>query len=182
MKIVIYIISGIIGIIVLLLIIALFVKKAYVIERKVTINRPKEVVFDYIKYIGNSEKYSKWVMADPNSRRQRIGADGTVGFIYKWDSDRKDVGKGEQEIVKIVEGESIDHEIRFIKPFEGKANATMRTESAQNGTTVVIWTFSSAMKYPMNIMMLFMDFEKMLGSDMEISLENLKAQLEENQS
>ena len=106
MKIVIYIISGIIGIIVLLLIIALFVKKAYVIERKVTINRPKEVVFDYIKYIGNSEKYSKWVMADPNSRRQRIGADGTVGFIYKWDSDRKDVGKGEQEIVKIVEGEA----------------------------------------------------------------------------
>jgi hypothetical protein len=58
----------------------------------------------------------------------------------------------------------------------------MRTESAENGTTVVVWTFSSAMKYPTNIMMLFMNFEKMLGSDMEISLQNLKAQLKKNQS
>jgi uncharacterized protein YndB with AHSA1/START domain len=91
---------------VLLLIIALFVKNAYMIERKVTINRPKEVVFDYIKYIGNSEHYSKWVMTDPNSRRQQIGTDGTVGFIYRWDSDRKYVGKGEQEIVKLSKGKA----------------------------------------------------------------------------
>jgi uncharacterized protein YndB with AHSA1/START domain len=178
MNTVIYILSGVIGLIALVLIVALFVKKAYVIKRKVGINKPKQEVFDYVKYIGNSEHYSKWVMLDPNSRRERIGTDGTVGFVYKWDSDIKNVGKGEQEIVGMVDGERIDHEIRFEKPFEGRADATMRTEADGNGSTIVVWAFSSAMKYPMNIMMLFMDFEKMLGNDMEESLGNLKRQLE----
>jgi len=178
MSIVIYILASIVGLIVLVLVAALFVKKAYVIERKITINRPKQQVFDYVKLIGNSEHYSKWVMLDPNSRRQRRGADGTVGFVYAWDSDVKNVGKGEQEIVAIAEGERIDHEIRFEKPFEGKADATMRTETDGNGSTIVVWAFSSAMKYPMNIMMLFLNFEKMLGNDMQESLNNLKAQLE----
>jgi uncharacterized protein YndB with AHSA1/START domain len=178
MGIVIYILAGIIGLIVLVLIVALFVPKSYVIERRIAINKPRQEVFDYIKYIKNSEYYSKWVMLDPNSRRERRGTDGTVGFVYAWDSDMKNVGKGEQEIVGIVEGERIDHEIRFIKPFEGKADATMSVKDDGGGTTVVVWTFSSGMKYPMNIMLLFMNFEKMLGAEMQESLDNLKAVLE----
>lgn len=167
--------SGIFGLIVLVLIVALFVKKSYVIERKIKIGKPKQQVFDYIKLIGNSEHYSKWVMLDPNSRRKRRGTDGTVGFVYAWDSDVKSVGKGEQEIIAIEEGESVQHQIRFEKPFKGEAIATMRVNG--NGSTIVVWTFSSAMKYPMNIMMLF-NFEKMLGDDMQESLQNLKTQLE----
>ena len=30
------------------------------------------------------------------------------------------------------------------------------------------------MKYPMNIMLLFINFEKLLGKDLEITLRNLK--------
>jgi len=178
MEIVIYILSGLIGIIALVLIAALFVKKSYTIERSVTINHPKQQVYDFVKLIRNSEQYSKWVMADPNSRRQMRGEDGTVGFVYAWDSDMKNVGKGEQEIVALVDGERIDHEIRFAKPFEGKADVTMQTKSDGNGQTIVVWAFSSAMKYPINIMMLFVNFEKMLGNDMQESLANLKALLE----
>src|SRR4051812_17891546 len=102
------------------LIMAATLSKVYAIEREVTIDKPCKEVFDYIKLIRNSENWSKWVMADPNSKKTSKGTDGTVGFIYGWDSENKNVGQGEQEIIAIKEGERVDYELRFIKPFENK--------------------------------------------------------------
>ncbi len=83
------------------LIIALFVKKEYEVEREVTINKPKEEVFNYVKHLKNQDNYSKWVRMDPNMRKDFKGIDGTVGFVYAWDGN-KDAGKGEQEIKNIT--------------------------------------------------------------------------------
>jgi hypothetical protein len=38
----------------------------------------------------------------------------------------------------------------------------------------VKWGFDGKMNYPMNLMLLFMDFDAMLGKDMEQGLSNLK--------
>ena len=54
------------GIIVLLLLIAALTKKEFTLEKQVTINRPKQDVFNYLKLIRNQEKYSVWVMRDPD--------------------------------------------------------------------------------------------------------------------
>ncbi len=86
------------------LIVALFVKKEYVVEREVTINKPKEAVFDYVKYLKNQDNYSKWVRMDPNIKKDFRGTDGTVGFVYAWNGNEK-AGKGEQEIKNITQGE-----------------------------------------------------------------------------
>ena len=90
------------------------------------------------------------------------GTDGTVGFVSAWESDNKDVGIGEQEIKKITEGERIDFELRFFEPFESTDPAYMTTESVSENQTKVKWGFNGHMDYPMNIMMLFIDFEKMI--------------------
>ena len=162
----------------LFLLVALFVKKEYAIERETTINKPKQEVFDYIKLIKNQSIYNKWWLADPAARKKYQGTDGTVGFVAAWDSDDKKVGKGEQELKKITEGERIDYELRFIKPFEGKADAHMTTNATPENQTTVRWGFSSRMKYPMNIMLLLMNLEGMLAKDLEASLRNLKGTLE----
>lgn len=114
MAIIIYILGTIGLLIAIVLIIAMFVKKSYEISRSIVIGQPKQAVFDYVKLVKNSENFSKWVMLDPNSRRQMQGIDGTPGFIYAWDSDIKNVGKGEQEIKSIADGQRIDYEIRFL--------------------------------------------------------------------
>jgi hypothetical protein len=44
------IIVGLLAIIVLALIIALFLPKNYAVEREITINQPKDSVFNYVKY------------------------------------------------------------------------------------------------------------------------------------
>ena len=72
---------------------------------------PGQEVYDYLKFLNNMKYYNKWVMADPNAKMTTKGTDGTVGFISAWDSENKQVGKGEEEIIKLVDGESIDFEI-----------------------------------------------------------------------
>ncbi len=159
------------------LIIALFVKKEYEVEREVTINKPRNEVFDYVKHLKNQDNYSKWVRMDPNMRKDFKGIDGTVGFVYAWDGN-KDAGKGEQEIKNITEGERVDVEVRFEKPFEVIAAAPIVTEALSEDQTKVKWGMKGKSKYPMNFMNLFMD--GMLGKDMEASLTTLKGILEKS--
>ncbi len=165
-------------IVVLLLAIAFFVKKDYAVEREITINAPREDVFDYIKYLKNQNDYSKWATMDPDMKKTYIGTDGEVGFISAWDSENKEVGRGEQEITKITDGERIDYELRFYEPFESTEIAYMVTESESVDETTVKWGFKGHMPYPGNLMLLFMDFDEMIGGDLDTGLKNLKGLLE----
>jgi uncharacterized protein YndB with AHSA1/START domain len=162
----------------LILIIALFVKKDYALEREVTINAPNEMVFDYLKYLKNQDNFSVWSEMDPDMRQTFSGTDGTVGFVSAWESDDKNVGKGEQEILKITEGERIDYELRFFEPFEATDQAYLTTEALNNNQTLVKWGFSGKFDYPMNIFLLVINMEDMLGDDFEKGLINLKEIME----
>ncbi len=56
----------------------------------------------------------------------------------------------------------------------------MITESIDSNQTKVIWGgFEGHMDYPTNLMLVFMDFEKMLGDDLQTGLDKLKIILEE---
>ncbi len=57
-------------------------------------------------------------MMDPNLKKDFRGTDGTVVFVFAWHGN-KQAGEGEQEIKSIREGERLDLEIRFVRPFEG---------------------------------------------------------------
>ncbi|MFI5221075.1 MAG: SRPBCC family protein, partial [Bacteroidia bacterium] len=155
----------------LILIVALFLKKEYAVEREITINKPKQDVFNYVKFLRNQDNYSKWAMMDPNMKKEYTGTDGSVGFVSAWDSPMKDVGKGEQEIKKITEGERLDFEIRFKRPFEATDYAYMITETYADNQTKIKWGFNGKMNYPMNILLTVMDFDKTLGKDLESGLE-----------
>jgi len=101
--------------------------------------------------------------------------------VSAWEGDNG-VGKGEQEIKNIVEGEKLETELRFIEPFESKAQAFMTTTAIDSTHTKVTWGFDSKMAYPMNIMKLFMDMDKAIGDDFSIGLNNLKTLLEKQKS
>jgi predicted small secreted protein len=175
MKVVKKILIGIAIVIAIPLIVALFVKKEYTIEREITINKPKAEVFNYVKFLKNQDHYSKWVQTDPNMKKEFKGTDGTVGFIYAWDGN-KEAGKGEQEIKSIKDGELVDIEVRFERPMEGTAYTPIVTEAVNENTTKVKWGMKGRSEYPFNFMNLFMG--GMLGKDLEKSLQTLKSNLE----
>ncbi len=176
MNILFIILSVIGGIIALFLLIALLTKKECIIEKQVIINKSKDEVFNYVKLIRNQEKYSVWVMKDPNIKLLYAGMDGTVGFTSSWTSEDKNVGVGAQEIIAIQEGESISMELRFKKPFEATNYATTTVTALSANQTKLSNVFSGKSAFPMNIMNLFM--EKLVGRDMQQNLDNVKKILE----
>ncbi|OCX52333.1 polyketide cyclase [Mucilaginibacter sp. PPCGB 2223] len=167
----------IIALLAIVLITAVFKSDTYTIIRDISISKPQATVFDFIKLIKNQEHYNKWVMADPNLRKTLTGTDGTVGFIYAWDSDNKQVGKGEQEITAI-DGSNMDTEVRFIKPFEGLAHTSFKTEALSANETKVTWVMNGNKNYMAKLMHMLLNLGKVLGNDMQTSLNTLKTVLE----
>lgn len=177
MSIIIIILLVIAAIVVLFLVAALLVKKDFTLEKQIVINRSQAEVFNYLKSIRNQEHYSVWVMRDPNIKIIYTGIDGTVGFTSSWQSDDKNVGIGEQEIIRMNEGESMEVEIRFKKPFEAVNYARTTVTAIDSNTTNVTNLFYGKSKFPMNVMNFFMD--KLVGKDMQQNLQNLKHNLEQ---
>jgi hypothetical protein len=163
------------GIIALLLIIALFMKREHYVNREIIINAPRQKVFDYVKLLKNQDEFNKHAMTAPDRKREFKGTDGTVGYIYAWSGD-KNAGVGEKEIKNIIEGKRIEMEIRFVKPMQATASIIMDTESLSDDQTKVSWSNAGTLKYPLNIMIPMM--EKHVMKDMDSSLSTLKNILE----
>jgi uncharacterized protein YndB with AHSA1/START domain len=171
-----FIILALIGIVILALIYAYFAEKNYSIQSEIVIKKPVSTVFNYVKNLKNQEYYSKWVMADPNVKLTYTGTDGTVGFKAAWESADKNVGIGEQEITKIVDGKGYEAEIRFKKPFEGTSKAVVNIDSLSAGESKVTTTFYTSNPFPMNLMIPII--KNILQKDMDSNSNNLKGQLE----
>ena len=146
------------------------------IEKSITINKPSGTVFNYLKLTRNQDNFSVWNMTDPDMNKNYQGTDGTVGFIYGWDSTVKNVGAGEQEITGMEDGQCIEYAIRFFRPMQntGKTKFLISADGDQN--TVVNWIFESPSKFPMSLFAPL--FKIMLGKDLSKGLINLKAILE----
>jgi uncharacterized protein YndB with AHSA1/START domain len=176
MSILITILLIIAGIVAIILLMALFIKKDFAIAKEIIINQSKATVFNYLKLIRNQEQYSVWVMKDPNIKIVYTGTDGTPGFTSSWTSEDKNVGIGEQEIKKITEGQSMEVEIRFKKPFEATNYANNTLTAINDHQTKLVLSFTGRQKFPLNVMNLFMD--KLIGKDMQQNLLNMKTNLE----
>ena len=82
--------------VVLVLVLNFAMGKEMSVDRKIIINLPPDQVFAYLRITRNQDTFSKWNMSDPNKKVEGIGTDGQVGFIYRWDSQLKQAGAGEQ--------------------------------------------------------------------------------------
>jgi hypothetical protein len=150
--------------------------KEMIIEKSVSINKSTNEVFAFLKETKNQDKFSVWNMKDPNMKKNYSGIDGTKGFVYSWDSTDKNVGAGSQEITSINEGSRIDYTMNFIRPMKNIATARFVVNKIDENTTSVSWIFQSLTKLPMSLFSPI--FKKILGKQLDQSLQNLKALLD----
>ncbi|MGV3630350.1 MAG: SRPBCC family protein [Bacteroidota bacterium] len=158
------------------LVMALILPKEFVVISEIVIEKPEDEVFDYVTHLKNQKHYSKWIMADPKIQMDYHGKDGTAGFIAAWKSNIKNVGAGEQEITKIIEGQGYDVEIRFEKPLKAVSHASIRIKALSDYQTQVTTTFVTRTAFPMNAMTAVM--KTTLLKDMDQNSANLKKVLE----
>lgn len=169
--IVLYIIGGLV---LLFLIAAALISKKIQYAKLVHIQSDIDTVWNNVSSLTAMDKWSPWHEKDPSMQRSLTGTDGTVGARQSWVSSVKNVGEGSQEIERLDPPKGIYTKLRFIKPFKSEADAYVILNENNNGVDVT-WGFDSSMPYPMNIMKLFMNFEKNMDAEFGSGLNKLKA-------
>jgi hypothetical protein len=163
---------AIVGVIVIL---GLIAPKDYCVKRSVSINAPSDIVKDQVIKFENFKEWEPWGDADPNMKVSIDGEDGTVGAIYSWEGNN-DVGSGRQEIIKMTDSR-VDVKLNFTAPWESE-DFTYYEFNTTGDNTEVTWGMNGTNPFPMNVMMMFMDLEGMIGSQYEVGLERVKTRCE----
>jgi len=109
-------------------------------------------------------------------KRTFSGAGSGRGSIYEW-AGNSNVGSGRMEIVESSVPSKVAIKLDFLKPFEGHNIATFTMEPA-GGTTNVTWVMDGPTPFVGKIMHVFLNMDRMVGTDFEAGLANLKTAAE----
>ncbi len=148
------------SVIVLALIVALFTNRTFVVERSIQIDKSDAVLYEYVKYLKSQGNYSYWAMLDPAMKKEYEG--------------NKEVGSGEMIIRNLVDNQRVDYDLIFKEPQESKGKASIIFSPISASECKVTWTMEGKMNYPMNIFLLMVDMDSIIGKQLGSSLTNLK--------
>jgi uncharacterized protein YndB with AHSA1/START domain len=143
------------------------------VQRSAGIKAPPEKIFALINDLHQWTSWSPWEKIDPALKRTHSGAASGKGAVYAWEGNSK-VGSGSMEILETVPASRITIKLDFIKPFEGHNIAEFKFERAGDSTTVT-WAMFGPSPYLSKVMGLVFSMDKMIGSQFETGLANLKA-------
>jgi effector-binding domain-containing protein len=166
-----------VALVVLIVLLGIIAPNKYSVERSVIINSPRHLVFAYVSFWRNWQAWSPWAELDPAMKVSIEGVDGEKGAAYKWIGDK--TGTGEMLNTGVKEDEELGYHLHFVEPMESKADGYIRL-AEENGGTKVSWSMFGEDPFPWNILMLFMNMDKMIGPDFEKGLGKLK-ELSENE-
>ena len=167
-----------ISIAVLLLVAALLVIAAtkpndFTVRRSIRINAPPEKIFPHINDLHQWAAWSPYEKKDPAMKRTFSGASSGVGAVYEWLGNNQ-VGSGRMEITEAPVPSRVTIKLDFFTPFEGHNMADF-TMTPQGGETEVTWLMRGPSPFIAKLMGIFINMDKMIGTDFEAGLVNLKA-------
>lgn len=168
LKILLYIVLSLVA---LLVIMGLFAKKEYRIERSTMIYAPRDTVYEQVRFFKHFHAWSPWSKIDDSMQWSIEGADGEVGAVYQWKGN-KDVGTGRQTL-KSKSPDRIDYELAFLEPWENTAPTWFEMKE-KGDSTQVTWVFNMHVPFPWNGMAMLTDVNSFVGKDFERGLGNLK--------
>jgi uncharacterized protein YndB with AHSA1/START domain len=143
------------------------------VQRSLAIKAPAEKIFPLINDYSNWRSWSPYEDRDPNLKRTYEGPKAGKGAIYAWEGN-KNVGTGRMEIIEARPPNKIVIKLDFLKPFEAHNTAEFTLEPQGEATTVT-WAMHGPTPLLGKVMHLFMDMDKMVGTDFATGLANMKA-------
>ena len=145
------------------------------IVRSITIAARSEQIQPYIADLHKWASWSPWEGQDPQLKRTYTGIPGSVGSTYEWNGNRK-AGAGTMIVTRALPAE-VDVDLRFTAPFKSTSSVDFRLHET-GSTTQVIWTMTSPQNLMAKVMRIFINMEKLIGTDFEKGLAKLKAVVE----
>lgn len=168
-----YIALAIAFVIAVILLLAAMRPDTFTVSRSVTIKAPPERIFPYIDNLKSFGAWSPYEKKDPAMKRTFSGPEAGKGAIYAWEGN-KDVGKGSMEITESSAPGKVVMKLDFVAPFEAH-NRVDFTLAPQGDSTEVTWAMTGPVPFVAKIAHLFFNMDKMVGTDFEAGLSNLKA-------
>lgn len=145
----------------------------YRVERSTTIQAPADIVFTQINDFHKWQAWSPWAKMDPNAKFTFEGSESGVGAIHTWDGD-KNIGAGKMTIIESVPHSLIRIQMDFEKPFKNIAQTEFKFDH-QNDQTALTWIITGRSNFFNKIMCVVMNMDKMIGSQFEKGLTDIKA-------
>lgn len=179
------ILIGVAGVLILFVVVVATRPSTYHVERRIEIAAPADLVFgvlnDLHQFAGVLVLFgSAWDELDPNMQKTFDGPAAGVGQSYAWNS-RKEVGKGRMTIEESVPGRKVGIRIEFLAPMKSTAGCALTLAGTPAGS-LVTWSMDGNHNFIGKAFGLFMDMDRMLGSDIEKGLVRLKTVAEGRQA
>jgi len=167
-----YILIGVVGIILILVIVIATRPSDFRYARSATIAAPPSVSFTHVNDFKKMDVWSPWLKFDPNVKITHEGPPSGVGAIESWDGN-KNVGAGRMTITDSRPNELVRLKLEFFRPFAATNTAEFTFEPQSGGTTVT-WAMMGKYNFVTKAMGLFMNMDKMIGGNFEKGLAELK--------
>lgn len=142
------------------------------VTRSAVVNARADEIFPLLNDFHRWGSWSPWERLDPDLKRQYSGAESGVGAIYNWEGNKK-VGAGRMEITDSAAPSRVVIKLDFLKPFEAH-NTTEFGLEPKGLATNVTWTMRGPNSLMSKVMGLFMNMDRLIGTDFEKGLANLK--------
>ena len=145
----------------------------YHIERSATMNAPAATVFAQVNDFHKWDGWSPWAKLDPTMKQSFEGAPAGTGAIYSWVGNSQ-VGEGRMTITESHPSDLVKIKLEFIKPWAA-TNATNFNFTSQGNQTNVKWTMDGDNNFVGKAFGLFMNMDKVIGTDFEKGLAQMKS-------
>ena len=167
------------ALVILLIIVVATRPSEFRVVRSGKISATPSAVFPHVNDFHNWEAWSPWAKLDPASKVTFEGASAGKGAIFTWAGNKK-VGAGRMTITDSRPSDLIRINLEFFKPFKA-TNTTVFTFQPDGNQTLVTWDMSGRSNFMFKLVGLFMDCDKMVGTDFEKGLASMKAVVEGKQ-
>lgn len=147
------------------------------VQRTASIKAPPEKIFALINHLPSWRLWSPYEKKDPDMQRQFSGPESGPGAAYAWSGD-KNIGKGSMKITAVTEPSNnepskIDLDLMFIEPFNAH-NFVEFGLVPKGDSTEVSWSMRGPQPFISKVMCLIFNMDRMVGSDFETGLTDLK--------
>jgi len=142
------------------------------VQRSTGINAPAERIFPLIANLKSMNTWNPFVDPDPAIKIAYSGPDSGKGAAHTWRGNGK-VGEGRIEITDAVPSSRVAMQLNMLKPMKAH-NAVEFTLQPNGSETTVTWAMSGRQPFFAKLMTVFIDCDKMVGSQFERGLGKLK--------
>lgn len=142
------------------------------VARTARIEAPPEKIFPLIDSLRAGERWSPYYRKDPAMRGTYSGPERGAGATFEF-AGNKDVGSGRLTITDSRAPGKVSMRLQMFKPFAAD-NVVEFTLVPRGAATDVTWAMQGRQPYLAKVMCLFLNMDRMVGTDFAAGLAGLK--------